>query len=164
MRQSRIQAILQDLEGRCPAGFALAFHVKYTTPDYLFQTYATAWMDIYSQKGFVMLDPTVRWGFENTGHVRWSDLAGLDEAGVLKEAAEHGLAFGICFATDTGGSRSVCSFARGDREFTDAEAAELTALAEELHELTADLGSLSPETAAELRRLSIRFTHPGSVN
>ncbi len=164
MRQARIQAILQDLETRCPAGFALAFHVKYATPDYLFQTYAPEWMDIYSKKGFVMLDPTVRWGFENTGQVRWSQLADLDDAGVLAEAAAHGLAYGICFATDTGGSRSVCSFARGDREFADEEAASLTGLAEELHNLTADLGSLSPETAAELRRLSIRFTHPGSVN
>lgn len=162
-RQIRISEILRELEQDCPGGFALAFHIKYATPDFLFQTYPSDWIEVYSHRGLVMQDPTVRWGFENTGWIRWSDLTGQDDAGVLALAAEHGLSHGVCHATDAGESRSVASAARGDREYTDAEIAAFCALTEEIHELTADLDSLSPQIAEELRRMSIRFTHPGST-
>ncbi len=161
-RQVRIQEILRDLEGRSPAGYALAFHIKYTAPDYLFQTYSSEWIDIYSKNGLVMQDPTVHWGFDNTGSIRWSDLADKDAAGVLAQAAEHGLGYGVCYATDAGGSRSVTSFARNDREFSDVEINEIKMMIDELHAMTSDLGTLSPETAAELHEMSIRFTHPGT--
>lgn len=161
-REVQIQGILKRMEGQCPAGYALAFHISYATPQFLFQTYATPWIEIYSQKGYVMQDPTVRWGFENTGWVRWSDLAAQDSAGVLDDAAAHGLRFGACYATDAGESRSVTSFARGDREFTDDEIAGLANDVDQLHALTADLDALSPQTAEELRAMSIRFTHPGA--
>ncbi len=158
-----IKAILNELEGLCPAGYALAFHVRFATPTFLFQTYSDEWIDIYSQKGFVMVDPTVRWGFENTGAIRWSDLADDDPSDVLATAARHGLKYGFAYAMDSGGSRSMTSYARGDREFTDDEIATISELAEQLHRRTSRLGSLSPETADELRRMSIRVTHPGAV-
>ena len=159
---AQIQEILRDLEQRSPSGFALAFHIKYTTPDYLFQTYASEWIDVYSRKGLVMQDPTVHWCFDNTGSIRWSDLASEDAGGVLAQAAEYGLGYGVCYATDAGGSRSMASFARNDREFQDDEVDALITRVEELHAMTADLDTLSPETADELHSMSIRFTHPGT--
>ena len=160
-RQSDIREILRQLDEKCPGGYALALHIKFTTPHFLFQTYAGAWLDLYTQRGYVMIDPTVHWGFENTGAIRWSDLAESDTGGVLEAAAAYGLVYGVCCATETGGSRSVASFARSDREFSDDEMADLFRDVALLHDKTAGLDSLSPETAQELHSMSVRFTHPG---
>lgn len=162
-RQSDIREILRQLDEKCPGGYALALHIKFTTPRFLFQTYAAAWLDVYTQRGYVMTDPTVHWGFENSGTIRWSDLAHMDAAGVLSEAAGFGLVYGVCCATETEGSRSVASFARADREFTDEEMADLFEDVAHLHDMTSGWGSLSPQTAEELHSMSVRFTHPGSV-
>lgn len=161
--QREIATILSDLDSQCPSGYALAFHVRYAAPNFLFQTYSGEWIDIYSQRGYVMVDPTVKWGFENIGLTRWSALAGDDPEGVLDAAKEFGLTYGFAFALDTNGSRSVTSFARADREFTDEEMESISSLAQRLHDLTANLDELSPETAAVLRQMSIRFTHPGAA-
>ena len=121
--QLEIRHILGDLMDTATAGFALAFHVRFTTPSFLFQTYPKDWLDYYSQNGLVMSDPTVAWGFENTGAIGWSDLTASDSAGVLAKAAEFGLKHGATCATGSDESRSIGSFARADRDFTDAERA-----------------------------------------
>ncbi len=154
----KIRAIIIALEAQSPSGFAIAFHVRFTRPDFLFQTYSKTWTDIYSQSGFVMDDPIVRWGFENTGVIRWSMLD--DPVGVLEQARPHGLVYGFACAVENGGTRSVAGFARADREFTDAEIADIAAQVATLHDETAKAGALAPETREELRQMSIRFTHP----
>jgi len=154
----KIRDIIIALEAQSPAGFAIAFHIRFTRPDFLFQTYSKTWTDIYSQSGFVMHDPIVRWGFENTGAIRWSMLD--DPVGVLEKARPHGLVYGFACAVENGGTRSVAGFARADREFTDAEIAAIAAQVATLHDETAKAGALSAETREELRQMSIRFTHP----
>lgn len=157
--QIEIRNTLAKLQHLSSGGFALAFHVRYTTPSFLFQTYPKSWLDYYSQNGLVLSDPTVAWGFENTGAIRWSVLAYSDTADVLKKAAEFDLNFGLTCAIDDGPHRSIGSFARADREFNDDESALLVAEMAKLHKLTADLKTLSPETAAQLRMMSVQFTH-----
>lgn len=157
--QADIKNTLAKLKKLSPGGFALAFHVRYTTPTFLFQTYPKAWLDYYSQNGLVLSDPTVAWGFENAGALRWSDLAASDSAGVLVKAAEFGLKFGTTCAIEDTPHRSIGSFARTDREFTNAENDEMVALMSKMHAFTTDLKTLSPETAAELRMMSVQFTH-----
>ncbi|MDW4548823.1 autoinducer binding domain-containing protein [Defluviimonas sp. D31] len=158
-RQEKISAILTRLHQASPAGFAIALHVKYTAPRYLFQSYERDWLDTYSRKGLVLHDPTVRWGFEHTGAIRWSDLADDDDKGVLEQAAAHGLRFGVCVAYTAEGSRSMASFARSDREPTDAEISGLAADLAELHGLTATAEKLSPSVHETLKQLSIYLTH-----
>ncbi len=158
--QSRIANLLGDLSGLAPAGYAIALHVRFTTPTYLFQTYPEAWSDHYSAAGLVMQDPTVAWAFEQTGVVRWRDLAASDAAGVLAAAARHGLGFGFTLSQDRGASRSLSSFSRNDRDFTDAEIAAITRLSDELHDLTLATTGLGEATRDDLRRLSVRFTQP----
>jgi LuxR family transcriptional regulator len=99
------------------AGFAPAFHVRFTTPTFLFQTYPKDWLDYYSQNGLVMSDPTVMWGFENTGAVDWAALQANDSAGVLAKAAEYGLKHGATYATEIDGSHSIGTFARTQTVF-----------------------------------------------
>jgi len=151
---------LSLMKAASPAGYAMALHVRYTTPRYLFQTYDQGWRDHYTQNGMVMQDPTVRWGFENTGTIRWSELVAQDLAGVLTQAASWGLNYGVTIALDKNQSRSIASFARSDREFTDAEIAEIGARLTQMHDETAELETLAPATRAALRQLSVFFTHP----
>ncbi len=78
-----ILAAIARLDALCPAGYAMALHISYTTPKFLFQAYDSDWMEQYSKQGLVLKDPTVKWGFENTGTINWRDLKDLDEAGYL---------------------------------------------------------------------------------
>jgi len=128
--------LLEQLNESCPSGYAAAMHIKFTAPRYLFQAYRQDWIDYYSRHALVLHDPTVHWGFENTGSVRWSELVALDSAGVMAKAAEYGLAYGFTAALDRHGSRSVASFARADREYNDAEIREITAIFGILHDET----------------------------
>ncbi len=158
--QLEISEILGELNERAPAGYALGFHIEYTTPKFMFQTYPKAWLDYYSQNGLLMSDPMVAWGFENTGRQRWSDLT--DPAGVMDKAADHGMKFGVVIAAETGDQRSICGFASADREFTDEEIDSLEDAVLRLHNHTADTAKLSHETVQQLRNMSILVTHPGS--
>jgi len=161
--QTEISQTLKDIEGLSPSGYAMALHVKFNAPDFLFQTYSEDWINKYNLNGYVMLDPTVRWGFENTGLIRWSELADQDDAGVMKQAAEHGLKYGFAYVLDIDESRSLCSFARPDREFSDAEISVICPMAEAVHRATAKAGALNDATFAELKRLSIKVTRPGTA-
>ena len=156
----KIRDIIIALEAQSPAGFAIAFHIRFTRPDFLFQTYSKTWTDIYSQSGFVMHDPIVRWGFENTGAIRWSMLD--DPVGVLEKARPHGLVYGFACAVENGGTRSVAGFARAGLAVARpvGDLAAIAAQVATLHDETAKAGALSAETREELRQMSIRFTHP----
>ena len=158
--QFEITEVLEQLGNLAPAGYALGFHIAYTTPKFMFQSYPKAWLDYYSQNGLVMSDPMVAWGFENTGACRWSDLD--DPAGVMKKAAEFGMPYGIVCTLKTDDSLSICGFARADREFSDTEIADILAKVDYLHKCTAEKAQLSAETVQELKNMSILVTHPGS--
>jgi len=158
--QTEIRSVLSDLTHLAPTGYAAALHINFTTPDFLFQTYPADWLAIYSQQGLVMKDPTVLWGFENLGTVRWSDLADIDHAGVMRAATKFGMNYGVTVAVEQGGTRSIASLSRGDREFSGDELAQASAMVANLHDLTAQARTLTDETRQILRRQSIQFTHP----
>mgnify|MGYP002382181861 CR=1 FL=1 len=151
--------LLKRLRARSPAGFAIAMHIEFTTPRYLFQAYDKDWLDHYSANSLVMKDPTVGWAFSHNGAIRWSALAEADTAGVLASAAEHGLRYGVAIALDDGGSKTMASFARADREMSDIDIAGLSADLRALHMHTLGMKVLAPEIHATLKRLSIFLTH-----
>ncbi|MEM1374964.1 MAG: autoinducer binding domain-containing protein [Pseudomonadota bacterium] len=145
-------AILGDTS---PGGYAVGLHVRFASPSYLFQTYPSAWNEFYSSQGLVMRDPTVTWGFSNEGAVRWSALQGDDPAGVLTQAADHGLTFGVAGAVHSGGSRTIAGFARSDREFSDQEMSDLMAAVTKMHKITEDTDSLSAEDLQTIAAQSV---------
>jgi len=155
-----IGQVLSDLKSLSPSGFAIAFHIRFTTPAFLFQTYPKEWLAVYNQRGLVMQDPIVGWAFANTGTTRWSTLTGDDPAGVLPAAAEFNMNYGVAAGVEEHGSRSVAGFARPDREFTDEEIETLYAGVKLLHAMTAEAKAVSDQQREELRRLSISLTHP----
>ncbi|SHG79042.1 LuxR family transcriptional regulator [Cognatiyoonia sediminum] len=144
---------LEELSEKASKGFALAFQIRLTTPSYLFQSYSQEWNKHYSENGLLMQDPTVMWGFENQGTIRWSDLVHLDEKGVIASAADFGMKFGMTWAIANDDSRSIGSFARSDREFSDEEMSELLAIVQTIHNATL---SLTPLSTNDLQALTSR--------
>lgn len=157
--QNEIIALLTALRDRSPSGFVISLHIRFMSPTYLFLTYPPSWRDIYSRKGYIITDPTIRWGLAHTGHVTWRELTEDDPAGVLARAAEHGMRHGLTIATGQE-SRSLGSFTRPDRDFDAAETGRLVEDFETLHARTETLAQISPETGAVLHRLSVTVTHP----
>lgn len=151
---------LAAFRDRAGSGYALGLHINFTTPAYFFQSYPRAWLDHYTQSGLLMHDPTVLWCFDNLGVKRWSDMS--DPHGVLAQAAKFDMNYGFSYATNAGDSLSMAGFTRPDRDYTDAEIAEIVALFDTLHAATHNQGSLPPETVAQLKKMSILVTHPGS--
>lgn len=158
--QVEISEVLGELKELAPAGYALGFHIQFTTTKFLFQTYKKEWLDYYSQQGLVMADPIVAWCFENVGKMRWSGLN--DPEGVLDQAAKYGLNYGMVCATESGGSRSMGGFSRSDRDFTESELDLIFSAFENLHAATADQAQLADDTVQQLRKMSVMVTHPGS--
>ena len=160
-RISEIRENLAEMQRLSPMGFAVALHVSFTTPRFLFQTYARDWMRHYSEKGLVLDDPTVKWGLEHDGVVDWADLAKDDARGVLAQAQEYGLRHGVTVSVYEEGSRSVGSFAREDRAFSAEEQDTLKELFGQLHRATRVGPDEEPSLTTLLKSLSVDMTHPG---
>lgn len=127
---------LHQLSLMAPAGYSIGLHIRFTSPLFMFQSYDQAWLDHYTEHGYVLRDPMVAWGFSTTGTIRWSAPTLPDPFGLFKEAAEFGLHFGATVACGPIKSRTIASFARQDREFTDQEIAALALIVERLHAMT----------------------------
>lgn len=156
--ETDITDIVSELNAIAPAGFAMAFHVRFTTPTFLLQSYPPEWIAHYSQAGLVMHDPTVHWGFENTGWINWSDLVDRDTAGVMAQAAEHGLKHGMTYAANRNDSLTVSSFARSDRPFDEAERTRIMQGVDQIHDATLNSASLEPAFLESLKKMSITAT------
>lgn len=154
-----VEAVLDKLSDIAPAGFAIALHVKFSTPSFMFQTYPADWMSHYTQNGLVLQDPTVLWGFANQGRISWADLEDTSPDKVMEQAANFGLKYGLTIALEDNASLSIASFANTQREFTAEQADALEAGVKELHTITAADQNLSVETSEALRALSIKLTH-----
>jgi len=157
-QRASIAALLQDLDRRSPAGLAIALHIRFTRPTFLFQTYSKRWTDRYSATGMVVSDPLVRWGLHNVGRIRWADLEPIDTGGVLEAAKDYGLMNGACIAMVESGSRTIAGFARADRDYEEAEVDALEVVLTQLHRATLGPGKLGEEDQQALTDLSIRLT------
>lgn len=138
-----------------PAGYYIALRVGFAFPIAEHNALPKGWVDRYTQQGFMPYDPVMRWLYENSGSIRWSEIDLPDPRRVMAQARRHGLLFGVaiaCAPTGPEGQRSFGSFARSDREFEDEEIAVLQAKLRRLHEATAPPTNL---TRAELEALSM---------
>ena len=157
--RASIAALLHDFDRRSPSGFAIALHITFSAPRYMFQTYAQRWLDRYNAGGLLLRDPVVQWGMQNLGRRRWSELESLDKEHVFDEARNFGLMNGAAISVFDGGTRSIGGFARADREYEDLELTEMETLLLGLHHETTTMDALSDEDREALTALSIRLTH-----
>lgn len=127
---------LRKLARLAPLGYFVGLHIRFTSPLMSFQTYNQAWLDHYTDNGFVLRDPMTAWGFSTIGWIRWGDRNLPDPFCLFKEAARFGLKYGVTISCGPIRSRSIASFARADREFTDQEIETLQTIVLRLHEMT----------------------------
>lgn len=138
-----------------PAGYYIALRVGFAFPLAEHNALPKRWIERYTQQGFMPYDPVMRWLYENSGAVRWSEIALQDPRGVLTQARRYGLVYGVaisCAPMGAEGQRSFGSFARADREFDAREIDTLEAKLRRLHEATAPPTNL---TRAELEALAM---------
>lgn len=148
---------LAKLSDLAPKGYALGLHIRYASAHIMIQTYDPRWSQIYTEKGYMLADPMVFWGFGNEGTIRWSDLNLPDPHGILSQAGGFGLKYGVAVSHGSTASRTIGGFAREDREFADDEIAEIHALVVELHEK-----STPPEQLTSAQRMALRLIAKGS--
>lgn len=142
------------------AGYYVALRVGFVFPLVEHNALPDGWVQRYTQMGYMLHDPVLRWVHENAGTIRWSAIGLPDSRGILGEAAGHGLRFGLAVSClgrgRSTGQRSFGVYARHDREFTDDEARRLSLALRALHESSAPPRNL---TGAELEAL--RFVRQG---
>lgn len=143
----------QDLAVLAPAGHYIALRVGFAFPLEEVNALPAAWVEHYTKQRYMLHDPVIRWFYSSSGAVRWSQIKIDDPLGVMRQAREFGLRYGVAICIFDGnaeGQRSFGSFARHDREYDDAEIALLTARLNRLHREKAPPTNL---TKAELEAL-----------
>jgi len=132
----KLQIELAKLDRYAEAGYFLALHIRFTSPLLFYHTFNAAWMDHYSEQGYVLRDPLIAWAFTKVGCARWSDDCILDPFDIIQDAHRFDLRYGVTISAGPIMSRSVCSIARSDREHTDGEIAEIEDVLLNLHQIT----------------------------
>ncbi len=149
-----IEALFEELDGKCPLGYTLVCHIRLASPTFTRSTYPAKWLDHYSKGSSWLADPVVSWAFFKSGKVRWSEIRFPDPAGVMKDAAKHGLNYGMAVSLGSIRSKTIGGAARDDREFTDEEMGEIYAIMSKLHEILSVFGKLSRQQHEALEAFS----------
>jgi LuxR family transcriptional regulator len=142
---------LDRLDVLAPVGYTAGLRIRFASPLYLRSTYPQAWREHYVAKGYAARDPISFWGISRAGTARWSEIPLPDPFGVMRQAARHGLIFGVVVSCGQVANRSIVGAARSDREFTDPEIAEVEEVAHGLHDVVEPLDDLPPELIEALR-------------
>ncbi len=148
---------LAKLADMSPKGYALGLHIRFASAHLMIQTYDPRWTEIYTEKGYMLADPMVFWGFGTEGAIRWSALNLPDPHNILGQAASFGLKYGVAVSFGPTSSRTIGGFARGDREYTDAEIAQIQDVVQDLH-----VKSTPPEQLTSAQRMALRLIAKGS--
>jgi LuxR family transcriptional regulator len=150
---------LSRLRKLAPEGYALALHIRFASANLMFQTYDPRWIERYTERGYMLYDPLVSWGFSTEGAVRWSELPMPDPHNIMGQAAEFGLIYGVAVSCGKVSSRSIGGFARADREFTEAEMAMIEETVRHLHEASTPTDGLTPAQRHALRAIAQGCRH-----
>jgi LuxR family transcriptional regulator, quorum-sensing system regulator SdiA len=153
-RSAEVDVRLATLTKLAPSGYALGLHIRFASALIMVQTYDPEWVEIYTDRGFLMADPLVFWAFAQEGAIRWSALNLPDPQNILSQATAFGLNFGVAISHGPNASRSIGGFARHDREFLDDEIVEISQLVTALHHETTPPEQLSTAQVEALRLIA----------
>ncbi len=137
------------------SGYYLALRIGFAFPVEEVNALPAEWVEHYTKNGFMLFDPVMKWAYSNIGAKRWSALEVDDPRNVFGQAQTFGLRFGIVISVFDGnaaGQRSIGSFARSDREFSDLEVNLLHTFVKRRH---AELAPPTNVTMAELEALGM---------
>lgn len=162
--QVNIDQQLRRLGPLAPKGYSIGLHIRFSAPLIMFQEYDQRWLDHYTENGFVLRDPMVAWGFSTTGWIRWSDESVPDPFGILREAEQFGLRYGVTISCGPIKSRTIASFARSDREYTEEEATTIEPIVNRLHHLTEPPEELTKAQVEALRCIAGGMRHAAAAD
>ncbi len=154
---------LRQLGRLSPVGYFVGLHIRFAAPLMQFQTYPQAWSDHYTREGYALRDPTIAWGFGSEGAARWSEFNIPDPFGILVQAANFGLKYGLTVSCGPISSRTIASFASDQREFTEDEIATIKVLVRRLHDMTQPPESLTKAQIEALRCIAAGDRHAAAA-
>ncbi|HBQ35729.1 MAG TPA: LuxR family transcriptional regulator [Rhodobacteraceae bacterium] len=154
---------LQKLSLLSEGGYFIGLHIRYAAPLIQFSTYNQAWLDHYTEKAFALRDPTIAWGFSTEGACRWSEFIIPDTFGLFTEARKFGLNYGLSVSCGPVSSRTIASFARDDRDFTNSEIEEILLIIRRLHDKTEPPESLTKAQIQALRLIAAGDRHAAAA-
>jgi LuxR family transcriptional regulator len=134
-----------------PLRVFFALHIRFALPSRQHRHLPEAWTDRYTEQAYALRDPIIAWGFSTTGSGRWSEIKFPDPYDILGQAKMYNMVFGLAVSTGPIKSRTIASAARDDREFTDGEIAEFSAVITRLHDVTEPPTSLTDAQVEALR-------------
>ena len=158
-----IELLLNEMAIAAPAGFAVGLHILYVSPLIMVNTYPEAWQEVYTAKLYGLRDPTLAWGLSHLGTRRWSQIGLPDPFGLLSEAAQYGLVYGMIAAMGPMSSRTIAGAARPDREFTDYEMEHIYRIVQRMHDLSEPPARLSRPQADALRCIADGDRHAAAA-
>lgn len=158
-----LDPILKSLGQLAPAGYFIGLHIRYASPLMQFSTYNQAWLDHYTEKAYALRDPTIAWGFSTEGASRWKDIDVPDPFGLFEDASKFGLTYGVTVSCGPLRSRTISSFARADRDFTDSEIEAISELVRRLHDLTEPPEALTTAQIEALRLIAAGDRHAAAA-
>lgn len=161
--RATIERELRILDDLAPAGYFVGLHIRFAAPLITFQTYDSAWVDRYTEQAYAMRDPMTAWGFSTEGAARWSEIDIPDPFGIMKEAAEYGLRYGLQISCGPISSRTIAALAHGEREFTDSERDKAVRAVERMHELTEPPERLTRAQVEALRLVAAGDRHAAAA-
>ena len=135
MTKSHLDRLLNNLGAIAPAGYSVGLVIRFASPAVFRMTYDPAWTEYYTSNQLGFKDPSIAWGFSNTGSVRWSEIDMPDTAGIFEKARGFGLRYGVTVSVGAIQDRSILGAAHSEREFRDDEIAQISENLAELHEL-----------------------------
>ncbi|MGP3697899.1 autoinducer binding domain-containing protein [Rhodobacter sp. NSM] len=160
---SKLDLEVSQLRRIATSGYFMGLHIRFASPLITLQSYREDWIEYYTEKGYVLYDPSIQWALSKQGVCRWRDLAAHDRQGVFDAARKFDLNYGITCSWESEASRSIGSFARADREFTDREMELVFALFQRVHDLTLPPDRLTQPQIEALRCIANGDRHAAAA-
>ena len=158
-----LDLLLHELSLLTPGGYAVGLHIRYVSPLIVVNTYPAKWQEVYTAKVYGLRDPTLAWGLSHIGVRRWSEIGLPDPFGILREAAEYGLVYGMIGSVGPLSSRTIMGATRDDREYTDQEMEDIYKIVQRMHEVSEPPTKLSKAQIEALRCIAEGDRHAAAA-
>lgn len=141
----------------------MGLHIRFVSPLIVVNTYSTKWQEVYNAKVYGLRDPTLAWGLSHVGVRRWSEIGLPDPFGILREAAEYGLVYGMIGSVGPLSSRTIMGAARDDRDFTDQEMEDIYDIVHRMHDVSEPRAKLSKAQVEALKCIADGDRHAAAA-
>lgn len=158
-----LDLLLHELTLAAPGGFALGLHIRYVSPLIMVNTYPESWQEVYTAKLYGLRDPTLAWGLSHTGTRRWSQIGLPDPFGIIAEARNYAMNYGMIASIGPMSSRTIAGACREEREFTDAEMEHIHRIVQRMHDMSEPPARLSKAQREALKCIAEGDRHAAAA-